>query len=150
MQTKQSPPMTVLYYAADTTLNGLDQFWNVTAQGIYREAGRLGLNVMGPVCWAYYGADGRPDTVFRLEVSLPVSGAEGQPDGFAFKQWEPFTCLSDTHLGPWDNLPDTYGRLMPAVFEQGRQPTGICRELYLHMDMKHPEHNVTEVQVGIA
>ncbi|QIP14063.1 GyrI-like domain-containing protein [Spirosoma aureum] len=150
MQTKQAPPMTVLYYAADTTLKDLGQFWNVTAQGIYREANRLGIDITGPIYWVYYGIDSNPDTVFRLEVSLPVSEAVGQPEGFAFKDWEPFTCLTDLHLGPWENLHNTYSRLIPAVFEQGKQPTRIFREMYLNMDLKHPQNNVTEVQIGIA
>ncbi|MCK8494369.1 GyrI-like domain-containing protein [Spirosoma sp. RP8] len=150
MQTKQAPPMTTLCYTTNTTLKELHRFWNVTAQGIYREANRLGLDIMGPVYWSYYGVDGNPDTVFRLEISLPVSKATGQPDGFAFKRWEPFHCLAALHVGPWENLPETYRRLMSTVFEQGNQPNGICREVYLNMNLEQPPHNVTEVQIGLA
>jgi hypothetical protein len=149
MQVKQSPPMTALTFSTATTLSQLSQFIAVTARGLHQEAVRLGVDVMGPIYWTYYGATGDPNNVFQLEIALPVSEAKGEPSDFSFRRIDSFKCVADTLDGPWENLGGFYSRFIPQTIQQGHQLSGVIREMYVHMDLAEPVNNITEVQLGI-
>ncbi len=141
--------MTALIFSADTTLKDLGRFGDVSVRGLHHEAARLGLNVLGPVYWTYYGVSGDPNRVFRLEVALPVGEVQGIPNGFEFKQLAALKCVSETLEGPWENLPGIYNRLIPQLVQQGHALNGICRERYVHIDLAEPVNNITEVMIGV-
>ncbi len=149
MQMKEMPPMTVLCLETQTTLKDMIPYVREVPKRLYREVQRLNLEVTGPNYWIYDQADGNPDTVFTLQIALPVAEAKGIPDGFFFRELKKFKCLTDKHLGEWNILAATYTKLMNATNENGHTCTGICREIYLHIDFNQPDHNITEVQVGL-
>jgi len=149
MLLQQVPAMTALTFSAETTLKELNRFGEVSMRGLHQEAARLGLTVMGPVYWTYYGASGDPDQVFRLEVALPVGEPKGEPEGFAFRQLAPLKCVSQTLEGPWENLPGIYNRLIPQMLQHGYTLNGICRERYVHIDLAEPVNNITDVMIGV-
>jgi len=149
MTIKEINPITVLSFRQQVTLTGLQQYVGVKAQELYREAVQHNLGVMGPVYWGYYGMDGKPETVFTLEICLPVAGGENYKGEFALKQLGAFKCLSDWHNGAWSDFPATYGRLFQEISKKQYIPSGQCREIYQHIDFVHEENNLTEVQVGI-
>jgi effector-binding domain-containing protein len=47
-------------------------------------------------------------------------------------------------------MPDTYGKLIASIQNNGYQMNGICREIYIHMDFNNPQNSITEVQIGIS
>ncbi|MES2731978.1 MAG: GyrI-like domain-containing protein [Bacteroidota bacterium] len=150
MLTKEINPMTVLFFTTKTSLAGLNKHVRVVARQLYAEAVQADLEVAGPIYWIYYGADGKPDTEFTLEIALPITEVNGYAGQLQTKQLPAFRCVSALHTQPWDKLSDTYGQLIGELFAHGHAMSGICREIYIHMDFHTPENNVTEVQIGLV
>lgn len=149
MNNKYTKPFTALVFTTQTTLPQLGAHVGHVAQDLYREAAALNLLPTGPIHWNYVGVDGKPDTVFTLDIVLPVQGQEVTSDRFAFQTILPFKCISLVHEGPWEELPQVYGKAMSFIHSQGLQLSGANRELYLMMDFENGANNVTEVQIGV-
>jgi effector-binding domain-containing protein len=143
------PPVPVIFFTTRATIPELSMFAGEVARKLYAEAARQNLLPTGPLHWVYYGMDGKPDTVFTLEIALPIDGSAYEESLFLHKELPPFTCISATHYGKWDNMHHTYGKLISAIESGSKKMYGICRELYLHMDFKNPENDVTVVQIGV-
>lgn len=149
MQIKTHPPMTVLYSTHQTTFGELIKFAGVTVKELYKYVVDLDLLICGPQYWFYYGVDGNPETVFTLEIALPVQGKiPSSPPPF-FKELPPFKCLSARHEGPWEQMSGVYGKMMEMIGEKGFAMNGIFSEAYLHVDFVQPDNNITEVQIGL-
>jgi len=147
---KTMPSLTALVFSTQTSLAQLGKYVVTVARDLYQEAARQGLMPVAPMQWIYTGADGKPNTVFTLEIALPVMGKLTQPSVFDLKELPPFTAFVAIHQGPWEHLYETYDRLIDEVKSTGQQMSGVCREQYLLIDTAHPAHHVTEVQVGIV
>ena len=142
--------MNVLYCTFQTSLLTIHDKIGTVARDLYGEAARQHLLVTGPVYWLYYGADGRPETVFTLEIAIPVSGMPETNEIFRFKELESFRCLSTLHEGAWSGLKETYGALFEKVQAENLAMNNICREIYLNVDFSRDVCNLTEVQIGLA
>jgi effector-binding domain-containing protein len=150
MKIKTQNAFTALSFSVETNIAGIFQYVRVKAAELYRDAAENNLEVTGPVYWIYTGMDGHPDTVFNLDIVLPVTTPEMYNGNFAVKTIPALKSLSTTHVGAWEKLPGTYHQLFMETGKQNLAPNGICREVYLHMDFQNPENNLTEVQVGIV
>jgi effector-binding domain-containing protein len=148
MEIKTHPPMRVLYSSHQTTILQMNELVGHVAKQLYAEATRLGLLVSGPQYWMYHGMDGNPDTVFTLEISLPVQG-DIIDSKFPVKELPAFKSLSHWHQGVWDKMPETYGEILQYI-EQHRIPmSDECREVYYNVDFANGENNRVEIQLGI-
>lgn len=141
--------MPVIFFTTRTTLKDLGQFVATVAQQLYAEASAQALLPTGPLQWVYYGADGKPDTEFTLEIALPVSGQLQRESLFLQKELPPFSCVSVFHFGAWDHLYETYDRVIDGIYAGGKRLNGICREQYHYMDFREPTNNITEVMIGV-
>jgi len=142
-------PIRFLYYRTETKVNELNQFLPV-GQALIKEAVENDLAVTGPVHWHYHGFTGDVEQPFTLEVCLPVSEVLADYDGeFHFKVTESYKCVSVIHEGNWLEIPGSYGKLMSFIQSNQLMPIGSNRELYINVDFKLPEANVTEIQMGI-
>lgn len=148
MEIKTHPPIKVLYSSHQTTLNGLGQFIGNVMKDLHREAVKQDLLVSGPCYWIYYGADGRPDTVFTLEIALPIQGRYAG-NAFATKELSSFKAVSHMHEKDWTKLSDSYGSIIQFILKNNIGMTSECREIYWNIDFEHPENNLTEIQVGV-
>lgn len=145
MQVRMHPAVTVLYSTHQTTLKDLHALTNV-AKELYTEAVNHSF-VSGPVYWIYHGADGNPDTVFTLDIAVPIQGFFNSKK-FSIKELAPFKAVVHRHEGSWELLGSSYGQIMHFV-ESNRIPIrDEFREIYLNVDFERPENNITEVQVG--
>lgn len=147
MTIKTHPGLTVIYSAHHTTIQQLNQFAGTVIKDLYKEAAGNTI-ISGPVYWLYHGADGKPDTVFTLEIALPIQGMFAS-NKFSVKQLPPFKAIAHIHEGPWEQLYATYGQMMQHIEANKIPISDECRELYLNIDFQNPENNITEVQVGI-
>ncbi|MFN8348521.1 MAG: GyrI-like domain-containing protein [Spirosomataceae bacterium] len=148
MTIKETPPFYALTYAAQTTLAGLNQFGQVI-QSLCTEADRMKVTQAGDLQWNYYNIDGKPETVFTLEVALPIAEKDAESSEFALKQIPSFKCLSLIHEGPWETLPQAYEKAMGYLTANGLTMTNECREIYRTMNGDKGADNITEVQIGI-
>jgi hypothetical protein len=150
MEVKAVKPINFLFFRTETTIYELSKYLLV-GQQLFREAVQHNLNITGPVHWHYFGFDGDLQKPFTLEIALPVGEVLEDYDGeFHFKRTEPFKCVSAVHEGSWLEIPQSYGKLMKFIEEQGLKPLAANREIYVNADFKHPEANVTEIQVGVS
>ena len=148
-QLKEIKPINFLFYRAETKVSELAQFFPI-AKDLFKEAIRLDLHVTGPVHWHYFGFDGDETKSFTLEVAIPVSQTVDEYDGkFHFKRTENYKCVTMIHEGAWNEIPQSYGKIMQFVAENGMQAAGTNRELYINADFAFPEANVTQIQLGV-
>lgn len=140
--------MKVLYSTHQTTIPQLEDFVATIASQLYAEATALGVLVSGPQYWIYRGMDGKHDTVFTLEISLPVQG-EITVSKFGVKEIPAFKAVSYLHKGSWDNMPQSYGAILQYIGQQNITMTDECREIYFNVDFSNPQNNRVIIQLGI-
>jgi len=150
MQVKTQPPVTILYSTHQTTIQQLSQFVGSVMKDLYAEAAEQDVLVSGPPSWIYHGMDGKPDTVFTLEIALPVQGAFIKPGRFAVKQLPPFKAVTHTHEGAWTALPEAYGQVIQYIDAHKIPMNEECREVYINIDFQNPENNITQIQMGVV
>jgi effector-binding domain-containing protein len=148
MEIKTHPPMTVLYSTHQTTIKQLDQFVGNAVKELYAEAVHNDVLISGPAYWIYHGMDGNPDTVFTLEIALPIQGKVND-SRFATKELASFKAACHVHENGWTKIPATYTQIMQFIAMNNLQMTGECREIYSNIDFENPENNLTEIQVGV-
>jgi effector-binding domain-containing protein len=147
MTIKSHPPIIVLFSSHKTTIQQLKEFTGTVMRELYKEASATSL-VSGPLYWIYQGMDGKPDTVFTLDIALPIQ-EKYNSSNFAIKELPAFKCLTHVHEGAWQQLHVTYEQMMKHIEANKIPIKDECRELYINIDFNHPENNITEVQVGI-
>lgn len=150
MKTKTAPAMTVLAKEMKTTMKNMLTDVGDIPQEIVKHAVNNGLHPSGPQYWIYEWNEENPtdDSEFKLTVTLPVAtfGADYKATEFELKTLDTFKHISEIHLGAWDKLKDTYGKLMEEMGKQKLIPGKTCREIYINCDFEKPENNITEVQ----
>lgn len=149
MEIKTTPPVKVIFFTTRTSLEELESFIVKVAESLYAEVTKQGLIPTGPQYWTYHGMDGKPDTVFTLEICVPVNAAPKTESVFQYKELPAFKCVSLLHNGSWDNLGKVYSSAMANIFAKQKQPSGFSREMYINIDLENPANNITEVQIGI-
>lgn len=143
--------MQVLYFTTKTTLSTMHEYvLNMPAE-LYKEAVRLNLFIAGPQYWIYYGADGKPETEFTLEIAVPVNGKASGSSNFQLKKLPALNYVSAIHNGDWKELGKTYEKIIGSVYANHLSvlSTKECREMYLNIDTENPSNNITEVLIGI-
>lgn len=116
---------------------------------IVEKANELGLEITGPMIWRYEGSDGKPDTMFKLEICLPVKEPKGNPGKFSFETLPSVECVSEMHKGPWMKMGDTYNKMMGEMSRKSIVSTCTSREVYLTCDFENQENCLTEVQIEL-
>lgn len=140
--------MKVLYSSHQTTIPQLGEFVGTVAKELYAEASLLGVLVSGPQYWIYHGMDGNNDTIFTLEISLPVQG-ELASTKFGVKELPALKAVSHWHKGPWEKMPESYSAILQHIEQHKIAMTDECREIYYNVDFSRPENNQVEIQLGI-
>jgi effector-binding domain-containing protein len=149
IQTKEVKPINFIYFRVETRIDQLVNFLLV-GQELFQEAVNLNLRITGPVHWHYFGFNGDLTKPFTLEISLPVGEVPDQYDGkFHFKRTDYFKCVTITHEGAWNEIPNSYGKLMEFISDKHLIPSAVNREVYVNADFVNLEANVTEIQMGI-
>lgn len=146
MQTIVLPPVTVLSSRHRTSIQQMDQLQPVI-HTLYLEAVLHG-SVSGPLCHIYTGADGKPDTLFNLDICIPVQECDND-SAYQLKQLPAFKAIVYRHYGKWNNLPHAYNNIMCFADQNKIAIREEFREVYLNIDNIQPENNITEIQVGI-
>jgi effector-binding domain-containing protein len=149
MEIKTHPAMTVLYSTHQTTINELGKLVGSVLKELYKEAIKNDVLVSGPCYWIYQGMDGHPDTLFNLDIAIPIQGTI-ENSHFATKELPAFKAVSHMHEKDWTKLSDSYGQIMQFIGKNKVDLTGECREIYWNIDFVYPENNLTEIQVGIS
>jgi len=146
---KEIKPINFLFHRVEVKLADLANQIPI-AKKIFAEASRLDLHPTGPIHWHYFGFMGDESTPFIVEICLPVATIPANYDGvFHFKRTENFKAACILHETGWQQIPESYGKLMVFLQQHQLQPSGANRELYINADFVNPEANVTEIQMGV-
>ncbi len=149
MENKNIKPINVLCYAEQTNIAGIGSLVRTKAHELYKDAIANDLEITGPVYWIYQGMDGDPQTVFTLEIAVPVHPSSSYKGKFSLKELPEFKCISVVHNGPWQQMSQIYKTLIGTVFQKKQSLSGICREIYINVNYIDFDKNITEIQVGI-
>lgn len=151
MKAKEVKPINFIYFNTRSKISELGRFVGIMARELHRDAVLNDLEVTGPVYWNYHDFTGNPEHEFNLEIALPIAEIPEQYVGkFQLKRTDPFYCVAYVHDGSWFDLSTSYGKIMTFMEERSVMPISVNREMYINMDFKNPEANVTEIQVGIS
>jgi effector-binding domain-containing protein len=149
MYMREIKPITFLFFRTETTVSELVKYLPV-GQRLFKEAVSSEIDITGPIHWHYSQFQGDLSKPFTLEISLPVGHAPSEYDGqFHFKRSQNFRAVVATHHGSWLSIPETYGKINNFMVENSLQGLGVNREIYVNVDMRFPEANTTEIQIGI-
>ncbi|HEY9124627.1 MAG TPA: GyrI-like domain-containing protein [Bacteroidales bacterium] len=149
MEVKICNPLKTLSFSVETTFNEMMPLVGSVARELCAEAVANKLDITGPVYWVYEGADGNPDTRFKLDICLPVFAPGGYSGKFKFVELPAFKCASAMHYGHWNEVGAIYHHLFDRLAEEKLEYNGVCREIYINSDFADPANNITEVQVGV-
>lgn len=107
------------------------------------------MAINGPLYRIYRGMDGRPDTLFTLEIAIPVRRAF-RSQQFNIKELDPFRAITFPHEGPWEQLPGSHALIMEQLSRHHIPITNEYREVFLNIDVNEPANHITEIQIGVA
>lgn len=142
-------PFHFFYRRYETNYAGMLELVRTAIKVVYQQAVEADLEICGGAQWHYHGFDGQPDTVFTLDIGLPVTEVKTVTTPWQCETLPPFKCVSMQHHGSWDLLANTYGKLFTGMEMLGLQMNGYTREQYLQYNFEHPEQNITNVQIGV-
>lgn len=142
-------PFHFFYRRYKTNYAGMLELVRTAIKVVYQQAVEADLEICGGPQWHYHGFDGQPDTVFTLDIGLPVTEVKTVAAPWQCETLPPFKCVSMQHHGTWDLLANTYGKLFTGMEMLGLQMNGYTREQYLQYNFEHPEQNITNVQIGV-
>ena len=146
---REIKPINFIFYRTETYLQHLGNFVPV-ARDLFKEACIYNLHVTGPIHWHYLDFTGNPSEPFTMEIALPVAETLTDYDGsFHFKRTDKFRCVELKHEGSWASMSDAYKKLIAYIEKQKLKTIPIAREVYVNTDLKNPEANETEIQVGV-
>jgi effector-binding domain-containing protein len=75
---------------------------------------------------------GEVDEWLEVEVGWPIRDAELEDaDGIVIRELAPTRAAEYVHRGPFEQLPDVYRALEPALRERGLEPGSLSREYYV-------------------
>jgi effector-binding domain-containing protein len=149
MELKTIKPIKVLYYSERTNMSGLAKLVRIKAKELQIEAISKGMEITGPCYWNYFGMDANPETIFTLEIAMPVY-FDGNYNGiFKIKKMPEFKCASAIHNGFWTEMGVAYQKLIGEILAKGFQMSGESREVYINIDFAEPKNNITEIQIGL-
>ncbi|RBL93086.1 DJ-1/PfpI family protein [Chitinophaga flava] len=146
----QVNPLTFFYRSYEVNYSGMLALVRTAAREIYQQAIATGMEISGPVQWHYHQFDGKPETVFRLDIGVPVTTAGPVPAPYQCEVLPGFDCITMPHKGGWDKLGETYGKLLGAINLLGIKMTGYNREQYFQYDFQQPDQNITNIQIGVV
>lgn len=150
MEIKEVSPITIFYYETESTIPGLESKAQEFIPQMMQKAEELKLNINGPMLFLYYGMDGKPETIFRVKMAVPVVEAKEDQGDFKFITTEPFRCAMGMHKGSWNEFEAPYTKLITEIMQGGHQMNQEVREIYHTIKEPDSPENLTEIQIGIS
>ena len=149
---KQTEPILVAFLAKT---GSFDQM-GAAIGSLYQWLGAQGYTPAGPLRGTFYNAPGEvPEEELAWKVCAPIAGeaAPHGPDGqgFGVKELEPHQVATIMHIGPFEEVGETYAALGGWIAENGYQIVGPSTEIWLSdPDTTPVAELLTEIQFPVA
>jgi len=114
-----------MFFTSRTSLEELESFVVKVAERLYAEITKQQLIPTGPQYWTYHGMDGKPDTIFTLEICVPVNAEPVIESAFLYKELPALKCASVIHNGSWNDLGKAYGKVIAELLASQKQLNGF-------------------------
>ncbi|SDB82047.1 effector-binding domain-containing protein [Raineyella antarctica] len=135
-------PQRVAVLRETVRMDALPDFFARAYQAVMEAAGNQGARIIGPPVGIYYSMPtDSVDVAAGFPVDRPVSG-----DGLRTETLPGGPAAQVMHVGSYDTMQATYGRLMVWLQEQGLVPTTTMWESYLtEPNADAPETMLTQI-----
>lgn len=123
-----TPVATLVVRHDDVTVADLPTLFDADYPRVAEAATDADLPLVGPALACFRGdLTGR----FAIEIGFPVVAAANAGAGIESSHLPGGRVAVLTHTGPYDQLPEAWGRLMAFLAEQGVEPAEPCGEVYV-------------------
>ncbi|MFH1149155.1 MAG: MerR family transcriptional regulator [Actinomycetota bacterium] len=130
VETKDLANQPVLSIRFKTSMAGIGDAVGVAFGKIFGYLGQTGTPPAGPPFALYYDMEMKEEDI-DMEICVPVSG-ETEGAGEVVGRVVPGgSAVSTMHAGPYDQVGGAYEALMTWMKENGYEPAGPAREVYL-------------------
>lgn len=148
VEVKQIPAQLALVVHTRGTLETVAAEMGAAFGTLMRHAQATGAQFAGPPVAVY---PEMPEGEFAFDVCMPVAPGAVAGDAVPLEELpavEAATCL---HKGPYTTIGQTWERLVQWAAENGRQPGGAAREVYLNDPQQvRAEEILTELVMPLA
>ena len=129
-------------------MDALGEFFNRAFHATMAAAQAQGVPVVGPPFGMYFGM---PSDTVDVAAGFPTASPVTERDGVTAVELPGGQAAQVLHVGSYDDLEKTYGRLMAWLGQQGLEPGPRMCESYLNEpDPDHPESAETLVTWPLA
>jgi effector-binding domain-containing protein len=146
---KELPAQPVLSIHAKVPAAELPEFFGESFSKLFPYLASLDEVPVAPPFALYHGMP--TEEGFDMEVCVPTGKVLVEAGEIKASELPGGTFASTVHLGPYDEVADTYGALMAWIGGRGYAPSGPSREIYVvGMGQAEPKDYVTEVLIPVV
>ena len=143
-ETKQVEAQPILGIRATSSMDKLAETMGSLFGEVYGYIQELGQQPAGMPLARYHAMDG--GTV-EFECGMPVAAATEGKGRIQAGELPAGTVATVTHLGPYDNLPQTWSALTEWIGSQDLQPAGAPWEVYVTDPGAEPDQSKWRTQI---
>lgn len=148
-KTKSIPAKLTIAAKAHLSIPEIPVFANDTFPRLHAEIEQIGLDVISPPEFIYFGINGDPTALFDLLITLPIKEKKAAPAHFDYYQSEAFKCATVEYVGRIAGIKQAWRSLYQALAAAGLTPTHQCREICNKWVDVDSENNMIELQLGV-
>lgn len=117
---------------------------------LWAEVNSKGLQIAGASVYVYKGCDENPETMFDLQMCIPVIDFSTYQGEFEKVELREYTCVESLYVGSMPDLgPKGWAPFMTEVMEKKVAFSSESREVYIKwVDFNSPENQVL-LQMGL-
>jgi effector-binding domain-containing protein len=130
VQVKDIPAQSVASVRGRAPTTDVARFLREAYEELFGYLDELGIGPAGPPLAVYHG-DGPSEGYFDIEACVPLATPVPPRGRIAARELAATTVASTLHGGPYDEEHPAYRALLTWMEENGHQPGGPPRELYL-------------------
>ena len=142
--TKHLEARPVLSIRATTSVDKLSELMGSLFGEVYGYIQQCGQAPAGMPLSIYHAMDG--DTI-DLECGMPVASAMEGTGRVKAGELPAGTVATVTHMGPYDDLPQTWSALTEWIGSQGLQPAGAPWEVYVTDPGAEPDQSTWRTDI---
>ena len=140
----EHPPQTTAAVRERVPVNELPEFFGRALHQAMAAVHEQGRQPQGPPFSLYHGM---PTDTVDVEAGFPVDGPITAVDGVTPGSLPGGRVVEATHLGPYDELPQTYEEIIAYMKEQGLTPSSDMWEVYLSDPEQEPDPATWRTQI---
>lgn len=150
MKKKIIPAQKALVKTVRTSLQNIVAGIGNWPDQLMADANKNGLSMAGAMVYIYKGFDDKPDTVFELQMCLPVVDYATYHGEFEAKEIAEFSCVESMYVGSMPDLAQKgWAAFMSKASNEQTSFSQEAREVYVKWLGFHSPENQVLLQMGL-